>query len=76
MIVCVYVRERERVHVYACARENQGWNITVKIQVPLFIFIPLFTVSRAWRSFNNTNHNIRLLLFRANCTYNPLTNIC
>lgn len=72
MIVCV----RESVRVYACAGENQRWNITVKIQVPLFIFVPLFTISRVWHSLNNMNHNILLLLFRANCTYNPLTNIC
>ena len=74
--VCVCVRASDCMRVYACAGENQRWNITVKIQVLLFIFIPLFTVSRVWRSFNNTNHNIQLMWFRANCTYNPLTNIC
>lgn len=61
------------IFVYA---GNERGNITVKIQVPLFIFTPLFTVSRAQRPFNNTNHNTRLMLFRANCTCSPLTNVC
>lgn len=32
------------IFVYA---GKERWNITVKIEVPLFIFTPLFAVSRA-----------------------------
>lgn len=42
----IFVRERKGIWMIFVYAGNKRWNITVKIQVPLFIFTPLFTASR------------------------------
>ena len=43
----IFARERKGIWMIFVYAGNERWNITVKIQVPLFIFTPLFTVLRA-----------------------------